>query len=213
MLRFRFPETGGQAIRPIGRIWRSPRFSMSANRRPIQRRHMLLEEGALRFRRCREAPAGKARHDLAQRRRMILRLEIVLDPLDAERGEIVAQARQRTLVEKAGQIVGRRRATARHARDRRTDRNIRARLWLCASDAASASAAWARPSGVASPPNCAISPSNAFDGAARKQCGKQRIFLGARRIDGIEGIIFHGGLAVEIGTKLFARNAGRGFNR
>src|SRR5713226_10461428 len=67
---------------------------------------MLLEESALHFYRCREAPAGEARHDLAQRRRMILRFEIVLDPLDAERGEIVAQARQRTLIEKTGQIVG-----------------------------------------------------------------------------------------------------------
>ncbi len=66
---------------------------------------MLLEEGALYFRRCREAAGRKARHDLAQRRRMILGLEIVLDPLDAERGEIVAQARQRALVEKTGQIV------------------------------------------------------------------------------------------------------------
>ena len=54
---------------------------------------MLLEEGALRFFRRRELIASEARHDLAQGGCMILGLEMVLDPLDAERGEVIPQAR------------------------------------------------------------------------------------------------------------------------
>ncbi len=46
----------------------------------------------------------------------------------------------------------------------------------------------------------------------RKQCGKQRVFLGACRIDGIDGIIFHGRLATKIGAKLLTRHAGRRFD-
>ena len=47
---------------------------------------------------------------------------------------------------------------------------------------------------------------------ARKQCGKQCVFPGAGSIDGIEGIFFHGKLAIEIGTKLVARHAGGSFD-
>ena len=67
---------------------------------------MLLKEGALCLRRDREARRCKARHDLAQRCRVILGLKTALHPLNAERGEIVAQARQRAFVEKAGQVIG-----------------------------------------------------------------------------------------------------------
>src|SRR5215472_5461804 len=69
--------------------------------------HVLLEERALRVRRYRKARRRKARHDLAKRRRVILGFEMVRHPLDTKRGEIVAQARQRSFVEKAGQIIGR----------------------------------------------------------------------------------------------------------
>ena len=45
-----------------------------------------------------------------------------------------------------------------------------------------------------------------------QQCGKQRIFPGAGSIDGIDSVIRHSQLAIEIGTKLLARYAGRSFN-
>ena len=66
---------------------------MSANRRPIHGATCFSKKRALRFRRSLEATGGKASHDLTQCRRVILRLEIVLDPLDAKQGEILAQAR------------------------------------------------------------------------------------------------------------------------
>src|SRR5216684_3147140 len=47
---------------------------------------------------------------------------------------------------------------------------------------------------------------------AREQGGKQCIFPHAGSIDGIESIILHSWLAVEIGAKLLARHAGRGFD-
>ena len=67
---------------------------------------MFLEQSAVG---CRPAPgtaAGEARHDLAQDRGVIFRFGIALGALDAEAGEILAQPRQRALVQEAGEIVG-----------------------------------------------------------------------------------------------------------
>ena len=50
--------------------------------------------------------ADDRRHDLAQRRGVIFRLGISFDALDAELRKVFAQARQRTLVQEAGEIVG-----------------------------------------------------------------------------------------------------------
>ena len=139
---------------------------MSANKRPIQGATCFSKNCALRFLRRREAAAGKAGHDLAQRRRVILRLEIVLGPLDAERGEILAQARQRTLVEKAGQIVGR---VGQQFAAPEADEQIEIFALDYAATAMRCRLCRARrgrdPSGVASPRNRAICASNAFDGA------------------------------------------------
>ena len=47
---------------------------------------------------------------------------------------------------------------------------------------------------------------------AREQGGEQRVFLRTGCIDGIDGTILHSWLAIEIGTKLLARHAGRSFD-
>ena len=52
------------------------------------------------------AAAGQAGHDLAQGRGAVLGLGLTFGPLDAQALEVVAQARQRALVKKAGQVVG-----------------------------------------------------------------------------------------------------------
>ena len=59
-----------------------------------------LPAGALRRRR------SQTRHDLAQDGGVILRLDLAFGALDAEHRQIVAQPRQRALVQKAGEIVG-----------------------------------------------------------------------------------------------------------
>ena len=57
--------------------------------------------------RRRERPPAKARHDLAQGRGVILRLGLPSARSMPSAREIVAQPRERPLVQKAGQIVGR----------------------------------------------------------------------------------------------------------
>src|SRR5690242_13317743 len=69
------------------------------------RRQMLFEDPPLILDGRGEVSADQARHDLAENRRVILGLMLVLDTLDAEHAEILAQARQRPLVEKTGEVV------------------------------------------------------------------------------------------------------------
>src|SRR5262249_44683211 len=69
------------------------------------RRDVMLEELALRLRRSRKAPAREARHDLAQDSSVILRLGVSGRALDTETAQSSAQARERSLVEKAADIV------------------------------------------------------------------------------------------------------------
>ena len=51
--------------------------------------------------------AGKPGHDLAKDRGVVLGLGLSVGLLDAQTLEVAAQPRQRALVEKAGQVVGR----------------------------------------------------------------------------------------------------------
>jgi hypothetical protein len=64
-----------------------------------------LEQFAIGTRRRREAPAGKPGHDLAQNSRLIFRLGPTRRSFDAEPGEVLAQARQRPLMQKSGKII------------------------------------------------------------------------------------------------------------
>ena len=66
---------------------------------------MPLEQLAIRPGRSFETSARQADHNLAQHRDMIFRLGITFDALNTEPGEIVAQSRQRTLVQEAGEII------------------------------------------------------------------------------------------------------------
>src|SRR3984893_225183 len=77
-----------------------------AEETPHPRPHALLENLAIAARRRRKAAVDEARHDLAEDRNMILRLRVALHALDAERQEVLAQARERTLVQESGKIVG-----------------------------------------------------------------------------------------------------------
>src|SRR5271169_7267289 len=52
-----------------------------------------------------EISARQPRHDFAQRGGMIFRFSFAVDALDAEPCEVVAQARQRALIQEAGKII------------------------------------------------------------------------------------------------------------
>jgi hypothetical protein len=53
-----------------------------------------------------ELSAGNAGHDFAQDGGMIFGFVLTLGALDAERGQILAQSRQRALVQEAGDVLG-----------------------------------------------------------------------------------------------------------
>ena len=76
--------------------------------------------------------------------------------------------------------------------------------------AASASAAWATPSGVASPLNSARLLSRSASGRAQQQRCDQRVFLCARGIDFVG--LARGFAAIEIGPQDGAVDAGDGFD-
>ena len=103
---FRFPRTCGRACRrgvEVRRLRRARDRRRSArSRAPGASRKFAgrLPAGAA------KRPLEQARHDLAQDRGVVLRLDIALAALDAERLEIAAQPRQRALVQEAGQVVG-----------------------------------------------------------------------------------------------------------
>ena len=67
---------------------------------------MLFEQLAVGARRRRELSAGDAGHDLAQNGGVIFRFVLSLGTFDAESRKILAQPRQRALVQEAGDIIG-----------------------------------------------------------------------------------------------------------
>src|SRR4029077_17603121 len=70
------------------------------------RRQMLFEQRAVGSGRAGETSVSQPRHDLAEHGGMIFRLGLGLDPRDAQPGKLYAPARQWTLVEEPGEIVG-----------------------------------------------------------------------------------------------------------
>src|SRR5262245_15930096 len=66
---------------------------------------MLLEYLAVGAGGCRKALAHESRHDLAQDGGMIFRLGLSLRALNSEPCEALAQARQRSLMQEAGEII------------------------------------------------------------------------------------------------------------
>ena len=79
---------------------------------------MRFEQSAIGAGRCLEPTAHKAGHDLAQDGGVIFRLCLTGGSFDAKLVEILAQARERTLVQKTGQIVGFRTAAILRVRGR-----------------------------------------------------------------------------------------------
>src|SRR5688572_28245203 len=73
---------------------------------PDPGRQVVVEELAIHARLRRQPPIDDPGHDLAQDRDVIFRLALTFSALDPELAQIRAQARQRTLVQEAGQIVG-----------------------------------------------------------------------------------------------------------
>src|SRR5262249_20547511 len=72
---------------------------------PDPRREMLLEQFAIGTGGSGEAAARKPRHDLAQGRRVILGLRLAGYPFDSELVETRAQARERALLQEAGEEI------------------------------------------------------------------------------------------------------------
>ena len=68
------------------------------------RREMALEERLLPRQFGRERAVGEPAHDLEQQPEMVLRIEIAGSTLDSEAAEILAQLRQRSLVQETGQV-------------------------------------------------------------------------------------------------------------
>src|SRR5439155_4356938 len=69
------------------------------------RSEMLLEDLALPLDWRRKLSPDETRHDFAQNGRVVFGFTLPLDAFDAESPQILAQARQRALVEKSGQVV------------------------------------------------------------------------------------------------------------
>src|SRR6516165_3969628 len=72
---------------------------------PDPRREMLLEQLAIGTGWSVEAAARKPRHDLAQDRRVVLGLRLARRAFEPELAQMRAQARERTLVQEAGEII------------------------------------------------------------------------------------------------------------
>src|SRR5437879_5992940 len=72
---------------------------------PNPRNEMFFENLPLPLDRRGKLSADQTGHDLAKNSGVVLGLAQLLHPFDAERQQILAQARQRTLVEKAGQVI------------------------------------------------------------------------------------------------------------
>ena len=68
---------------------------------------MLLEQLAIRIGGSTKASVRQARHDLAQNRRVILGLRLAGGSLDCKLFKMRAQPRERTLMQKAGEIIRR----------------------------------------------------------------------------------------------------------
>ncbi len=103
-----------------------------------------------------EPAARKAGHDLAQDGGVIFRLSLTGRSFDSKLAEILAQARERTLVQKTGQVVG---SVWQQFSASEADEEIEIlaldALARGAARAPSASAACASPGGLASPRNVA----------------------------------------------------------
>ena len=84
---------------------RSLRIFQIDEEAPDPRRHVLVEDQTIGIRRRRQPAARKAGHDLTQNAGMIFRLHDAFRARDADRRKIVAEPRERTLVQEAGQIV------------------------------------------------------------------------------------------------------------
>src|SRR5690349_4147969 len=69
-------------------------------------REMLVEQFAIGAGRRRKLSADDAGHDLAQDRRMVLRLAVAVGARDAEPAQILAQPRERPFLQEAGEIIG-----------------------------------------------------------------------------------------------------------
>jgi len=144
---------------------------------------------------------------------VILGLKIVFDPLDAERGKIVAQARQGAFVEKSGQVIG---CVRQQLAAPETDEQIeifaldlecgRYRRSLCKSCV-----------GAAKWRHITVQLRDLLEQCGRRrgreQRREQRVFLGAPRVDRINRVVRRSRPAIEIRTKLFAGYARRGFHR
>jgi hypothetical protein len=72
---------------------------------PDPRREMFFEDLLLAFDRCGKLSTDQAGHDLAKKGGVVFWLAELIAPFDAEPPQVLAQARQRTLVEKAGQVI------------------------------------------------------------------------------------------------------------
>src|SRR4029077_19138242 len=154
----------------------------------------------------------KSSHDLAQRGRMILRLEIVLDTLDAEYSEVVAEPRKRAFVEKTGQIVG---GIGQQLASPKTDEQIE--IFALDTGGHDLRCGLGQNGMGLTKRRCVAAQARdlrkqSVRRRTGKQRGKQRVFPRASGIDGIDIIIWHRWLAIEIGTKLLTRHASRGLD-
>src|SRR5262245_57469678 len=68
---------------------------------------MFLEDFTIRSSGSSHIASSEPCHDFTKDRSVILRLQLTLDPLDAEAPKVLAQSRERALMEKTGQVVGR----------------------------------------------------------------------------------------------------------
>jgi hypothetical protein len=142
--------------------------------------------------------------------RVVFWFTLLLDTFDAERLQILAEPRKRTLVEKAGQII---RTVGQELAAADADEEIEK---LARDLFGARPARGLRQCGMRNTERRCIAaklgdpPEQRGIRSARQQHGEQRVFLGARGVDFVELADM---LAIKIRSQDRTRNPGRGFHR
>ena len=173
---------------------------------------MFVEDQAIGIGRRRQTAVRQSRHDLAQNSGVIFRLHHALGARDADNAKILAQPRQWTLVQEAGEII---RAIRQQLAAAETDEQIE-ELAFDAMHVGMGGGFGERD--MRHPERAGIA---AQLGQIRQQLrvrraceqrGDQRVFLRARRIHFVD-VAGHLFSAVQIGPQSGAIDAGDGFDR
>ena len=144
---------------------------------------------------------------------MILGFEIVLGALDAECDEVIAETGKRAFIEKAGQIVG---GIGQQLATPETDEQIE--IFALDTGGHDLRCGLSQGGMGATKRRCVAAQmrdlaKQSVGRRTQKQRGKQCVFPRASGVDGIDIIVWQRRLAIEIGTKLLTRYAGRGLHR